>query len=165
MPDMTQNASVLSRIAIYQTIIEKLSNDFGSRLKTVVLFGSRARDQANENSDHDLFLVIESLPKSRLDRLREIRKVIWNTPIRINTIAKTPEEVEQNLTPLLLEIGVDGICLFGEPYFKNYRDKALKAIHQAKLKREKVDGVWCWKFDKIPLKEWEISWDGYRELS
>lgn len=164
MPDMTQNAPVMPRLEQYMPVVRKLTDAFGSKLKAVVLFGSRARNEAQENSDHDLFLVVEGLPKSRLDRLREIRNATWDAPIRINTIAKTPEEVEQNLTPLLLEIGVDGVCLFGNLYFKNYRDKVLKAIRQAGLKREKNGGEWYWQFEKVPRKEWELSWNGFREL-
>jgi hypothetical protein len=156
---------VTARPETYKPVIEKLSGVFGSRLRTAVLFGSRARNQARTGSDHDLFLVIEGLPKSRLGRMGEIRMALGNAPIRINAIAKTPEEVQQNLTPLLLDVGVDGVCLFGDSYFKNLRDRILKAIQQAKLKRQIVGGEWCWKFEKLPMKEWELTWDGYRELS
>ena len=69
----------------YNHLTQQLVNDFGQRLKTVVLFGFRAQGEAEERSDHDLLLVIDGVP------------------LRINTIAKTPVEVACNLTPLLLD--------------------------------------------------------------
>jgi predicted nucleotidyltransferase len=150
--------------AVYRDIVDRLSRAFGPRLKAVVLFGSHARRQAREDSDHDLFLVIEALPKPPMERVREIRTVIWDAPLRVNTIAKTPEEVEENLTPMLLEIGMDGVCLFGDAYFKNFRDKVTSAVRQAKLRRSRVGKEWYWQFEEIPAREWEISWEGFREL-
>ncbi len=149
---------------IYQTLVKKLKKAFGDYLKTVVLFGSRARGKTTEDRDHDIFLVIEGLPDGQLKRQKEIRISILDIPIRINTVAKTPEEVEANLTPLLLEICIDGICLFGEEYFEIYRQKALNAVKHSGLKRKQVGREWYWQFTEIPDKEWELTWEGFREL-
>ena len=148
----------------YQPLINKLIQAFGNRLKAVVLFGSRARGNVKAYKDHDIFLVIENLADPPLTRQKEVRSVIWDIDLRINTIAKTPEEVEANLTPMLLEICVDGICLYGDDYFEPYQKMALKAIEQAGLKRKKVGSEWYWRFDKVPDKEWELTWEGFREF-
>lgn len=149
----------------YSLLLECLKKAFGKRLKTVVLFGSRARGKVKADRDHDIFLVIENLSDKPLERQKEVRTAIWDVPItRINTIAKTPKEVDINLTPLLLEICVDGVCLFGESYFEPYRKKALNALSQSGLKRKRVGGEWYWQFERIPDKEWELSWEGFREL-
>ena len=150
---------------IYRPLIQKLRNAFGDRLRTVVLFGSRARGETEAQRDHDVFLVVEGLPSSPLTRQKEIRNAIWDIPLRINTISKTPGEVDRNLTPLLLEICVDGVCLFGKYYFEPYRKKALEALKQSGLKRKRVGKEWYWMFEKVPKKEWELSWEGFRELS
>jgi len=148
----------------YNETIQHLETAFGNRLKTAVLFGSRARGKTARHKDHDIFLVIEDLPTDPLKRQQEIRQVIWELPIRINTIAKTPGEVNSNLTPLLLEICVDGICLYGSDYFEPYRKRAMSALNQSGLKRIRVGQEWRWQFEKIPTKEWEMTWEGFREL-
>jgi predicted nucleotidyltransferase len=150
---------------IYKPLIRKLGEAFGDGLRTVVLFGSRARGETEAQRDHDIFLVIERLSPSPLARQKEIRGAIWDIPIRINTISKTPEEVDRNLTPLLLEICVDGVCLFGEDYFEPYREKAMQVLKQSGLKRKRAGKEWYWRFEKVPKKEWELSWEGFRELS
>jgi predicted nucleotidyltransferase len=147
----------------YQPLIDKLTQAFKGRIKTVVLFGSRARGQVIAEKDHDIFVVIEKLPASPLQRQKEIRSAIRDVDMKINTIAKTPEEVAGNLTPLLLEICVDGVCLHGSNYFEPYRRMALKAIKQAGLKKKRVGREWYWMFDSVPDKEWELSWEGFRE--
>ncbi|MCK4263700.1 MAG: nucleotidyltransferase domain-containing protein [Candidatus Aminicenantes bacterium] len=155
----------MKKNSIYKPLIGHLLDAFGSRLKAVVLFGSRARKQSKEDSDHDIFLAIENLPDNQLERQKEIRKAIWDVPIRINTISKTPEEIERNLTPLMLEVCVDGICLYGNDYFEPYMEKALDALRNSGLTRKRVGREWYWHFDKIPRKEWELTWRGFHELS
>jgi predicted nucleotidyltransferase len=118
---------------VYEELIISLTNTFGDNLKTVVLFGSRARNMATGSSDHDIFVVIEELPKDPLYRLKQVRRAVIEIPLRINFITKTPEEVTSNLSPLLLDICVDGICLFGVEYFDTMRQKALKVLKQSGL--------------------------------
>lgn len=88
-----------------------------------------------------------------------------NVPLRINTISKTPDEVERNLTPLMLDICVDGICLFGKEFFEPLHEKALKAIQQSGLMRKRIGREWFWEFEKVPQKDWELTWEGYHEFS
>lgn len=154
----------MDRSETYKPLINHLIYAFGDRLRTVVLFGSRARGKAMEHKDHDIFLVIENLPVDLLKRQKEVRTAIWEIPMRVNTIAKMPEEVDSNLTPLLLEICVDGICIYGNDYFEPYRKRAIKALNQAGLKRRRVGREWYWQFAKIPDREWELTWEGFREL-
>ena len=81
----------------YNSLIKSLCSEFGDNLKTIVLFGSRARKQARDDSDHDILIIIEDLPLKPLQRQKLIRKAIWEVLLRINTIAKTPEEVKKKL--------------------------------------------------------------------
>lgn len=155
----------MKKKSTYDSLIQSLILAFGNRLKTVVLFGSRARQQSKKTSDHDFFLVIDNLSAKPIERQKQIRTAILNVPLRINTIAKTPEEVDRNLTPLLLDVCVDGICLYGRDYFDPYRKKALDAVKQAGLKRKWIGQEWYWHFSKIPNTEWELTWGGFHELS
>lgn len=149
---------------VYNPVTRRLIKAFGDRLKTAVLFGSRARDEADENSDHDIFVVIEGLPDNPLERLKQVRAAVLDLPLRVNFITKTPAQVAANLTPLLLDISVDGVCLYGAEYFGHFRRKALKALKQAGLTRNRMGRDWYWRFEKIPKKEWELTWEGFREL-
>ena len=160
----TNSKSSMKKNLIYDPLIESLLDVFGNRLKSIVLFGSRARKQTKKDSDHDIFLAIENLPDKPLERQRQIRTAISDVPLRINTIAKTTEEIEKNFTPLILEICVDGICLYGKDYFEPYREKALNALKQSGLTRKRIGQEWYWHFDRIPKKEWELTWEGFREL-
>ena len=154
----------MKKYLIYNSLIKSLLNEFGNRLKTVVLFGSRARNRPKKNSDHDIFLVIKGLSNRPLERQKQIRTAIWDVPLRVNTIVKTPDEFEKNLTPLILEVCVDGICLYEKRYFEPYRKKALNALKQSRLKRKWTGQEWYWQFDRIPKKDWELTWEGFREL-
>ena len=159
-----QNMNNLEVLKLYQDLLNRLKDKFGSRLKLVVLFGSRARGKVSDDKDHDIFLVIEGLPDNPVQRQKEIREVIWNLPLRINTISKTPKEMEINLTPFLLEVFNDGICLHGHKYFNKYKVKILKILKESGLKRIRIGREWYWVFKKIPTKEWELSWEGFREF-
>lgn len=151
----------------YRSIVRSLENAFIGRLKMVVLFGSQARGEARPDSDHDLFIVVEDLPAEPLARQRAVRTVLLpildGLPGPVNFVAKTPGEVAANLTSLLLDVCVDGICLYGEAYFQPYRKKALAALRQARLRRHKLKSAYMWLFPQLPAGDWELSWEGYRE--
>jgi predicted nucleotidyltransferase len=151
----------------YRVVVDGLVQAFGGRVKTAVLFGSQARGTTRTSSDHDIFVVIEDLPKDRFHRHRILRDTLLPSldkiPGSTAFVAKTPQEVEDNLTPLLLEVCVEGICLYGEQYFEPYRKKALHALRQSGLKLERIGGTRMWMFPHLPKDTWELSWEGYRE--
>lgn len=149
----------------YTQLVSRLKESYGNRLKSVVLFGSHARGEARPESDHDILLIIEEMEKNPLKRMKAIRSLILDMPVRFNFIAKTPEELAENLTPLLLDICVDGRVIHDDGYFETYRNKGKEALRQAKLKRKRVGRELYWQFERIPQREWELTWDGYREFT
>ena len=157
----------MNRSNAYRSLIQSLVSKYDGRLKMVVLFGSQARREARQNSDHDVFVVIDDLPREPLARQRDVRgtllDILENLPGSISFVAKTPEEVKANLTPLLLDICVDGVCLYGDSFFGEYRRKALAALQQAGLQRRRLGGAWMWVFPQLPTREWELNWEGYYE--
>jgi predicted nucleotidyltransferase len=56
----------------------------------VILFGSRARGDADDDSDVDLVVVYRT-DKRFLDRLEELY-ALWNLPLAVDILAYTPEE-------------------------------------------------------------------------
>lgn len=151
----------------YRLVVQALERVFAGRLKAVVLFGSQARKRARLDSDHDLLVVVEGLPDDPLPRHRAVRAVLLpildRLPGPIGFVTKTPDEVAANLTPLLLDVCVEGICLYGDAYFEFYRQRALAALRQSGLRRHTVGGVLMWLFPQLPAGDWELSWEGYRE--
>jgi predicted nucleotidyltransferase len=53
--------------------VEVLERRFGDRLVSVVLFGSHTRGQGRPESDLDLLLVVDGLPRRRFERYRGLR--------------------------------------------------------------------------------------------
>ena len=149
----------------YIQLVSRLRESYGSRLRSVVLFGSHARGNARRESDHDILLIIEAIEKNPLKRMKSIRSLILDMPVRFNFIAKTPEELAENLTPLLLDICVDGKVIHDDGYFEGYRKKGLEALRKARLKRRRVGREFSRQFERIPQREWEITWEGYREFT
>jgi predicted nucleotidyltransferase len=92
----------------YTILVRCLETAFGSRLKTAVLFGSRARGEARPESDHDVFAIVEDLPADPLSRTQELRQALFaflaDLPGAMNLRARTPLEFEADLTPLYLDV-------------------------------------------------------------
>lgn len=155
----------MNRSKKYRSLVKSLMEKYGTRLKTVVLFGSQARHEAKPDSDYDVFVVVDGLPFDPLTRQKDIRSVLLpiltDIPGTISFVAKTPAEVEYKLTPLMLDICVDGVILYGDLFFDQYRQKALAALHQAPLKRRHLEGTWMWVFPHFQLDHWDLNWDGY----
>ena len=151
----------------YTILLQALTSAFGSRLKTIVLFGSRARGEAGPGSDHDIFVVAEDLPVDPLARTRRVRGALlpWlaDLPGAMNLHAKTPSEFEADLTPLVLDICVDGICLYGEEYFEPLRGRCLAALSSSGMKRTRVGGSLFWMLPGGGPRNWELTWEAYRE--
>jgi len=154
--------------AAYNALVDALVEHFGDRLRMIVLFGSRSRDEARPGSDHDIFLVIKGLPKDPLQRQREMMKPLLphltQMPERVSFLAKTPDELEEDITPLLMDIFTDGKPLYGKTYFSNMQKKLKQALVEAELERRLVAGTWMWVFPTPREGDWELTWEGYREV-
>jgi predicted nucleotidyltransferase len=149
----------------YTELASRLKQAYGSKLKSVVLFGSHARGEARLESDRDILLIIEDVERNALKRMRRLRSLVLDMPVQFSFVAKSPEEIAENLTPLLLDICVDGKVIHDDGFFEVYRKKGLEALGQAKMRRRRVGRELCWQFERIPRKEWELTWDGYREFT
>ncbi len=75
--------------------IENVARRIGDKTnaKAVVLFGSHARNQAQENSDVDLLVIAESnLPRHK--RSRQLHLMFKPYPFAMDILVYTPKEVE-----------------------------------------------------------------------
>jgi predicted nucleotidyltransferase len=72
----------VSEIPVIQECKKALSKTYGKRLKGVILYGSIARDQAEETSDIDL-LVLLAPPFDYFSELRQIVDILY--PIQLES--------------------------------------------------------------------------------
>jgi len=76
--------------------IEKVAKRIGSRInaEAVILFGSYAKGNPDENSDVDFFVIAESeLP--RFKRSRQLYQLFKPYPFGMDILVYTPEEIEK----------------------------------------------------------------------
>lgn len=147
-------------------IVACFKNYLRDDLVSIVLFGSRARGEAREGSDWDLFIIAKDLPAKPFKRVLYIRKPLTGQfHEKICIIAKTPEEVMSAFPSLYLDLCWDGIALFDrEGFFETLRERMRKIISSAGLIRKRDNGEYYWEWKAPPKGGWEITWSGYREL-
>ena len=93
-----------------EQLVDCLTKYFKENLVSVVFFGSRARREAKPESDYDIFLVANELPKRILDRQSYVRKAIsFKFEQKISIHAKTKAEFERGFPPLYLDLGLDAL--------------------------------------------------------
>ena len=107
---MSPSAEALS--VVLAPLVESLRNGLGDNLLALVLFGSRARGDARPDSDWDLLLIAENLPDSPWHRQKQTLALLpqsWRH--QVNVLAYTFSEWFARVTPLALDIALDGIVL------------------------------------------------------
>lgn len=143
-------------------VVDALRSALGEQLIAVVLFGSRARGEADETSDWDVLLIAEDLPAGRLKRHFALKRALppdWRGQIAL--LAKTRAEFEARLPALYLDIAQDGIILY-DP--RGYAADKLARIRQrqaeAGLQRQRRGDDWVWTWTTPPAGPWRVEWEG-----
>lgn len=75
-------------------IVEKIAREVAPR--QIVLFGSRARGEATDSSDLDLFIIQDGQTSNREVR-RRIETLLWGRRFGVDLIVRKPEEVAWNV--------------------------------------------------------------------
>ena len=151
--------------ANYSQAISALVTHFGDDLLCVVLFGSQARGEAHMDSDHDLLVVIDNLPLEPIARMKRMVAALEECDLRINPVAATCSEFTRDVTPLILDICYDGVCLYGQDFFEPMRGKVRTGLQSAGLHRHTIENSFFWQFEKEPTGPWEFSWTGFHEFT
>jgi predicted nucleotidyltransferase len=91
----------------------KVRSALGSRVRDIVLFGSRARGDHKKYSDYDMLLIVDKRDKVLQDVVIDIEVGILDTYERlVGSIVYEPDEWEKKkYSPLGMNIGKDGIRL------------------------------------------------------
>jgi predicted nucleotidyltransferase len=75
-------------------IVEKIVREIDPQ--KIILFGSRARGEARDDSDLDLFVIQDSQTANRQVR-RRIEHLLWGREFSVDLIVRTSEEVARNV--------------------------------------------------------------------
>ena len=155
-----------SKEPFLKEIVKCYKSYLGDNLISLVLFGSRARGDAMETSDHDLFIIAKELPTRPFRRKLFIRAPLKGQfEEKLSIVAKTPEEVLGTFPSFFLDLALDGIILFDrDGFFANFQTKVREIISQAGLQRKEDNGEYYWRWQSPPKGGWEITWSGSREL-
>lgn len=150
-----------------QNLIACFQKHFGDNLIAVVLFGSQARGDAGLESDYDIFLLAKNLPEPPVERLLFVRHAIAaKFAEKISITARTPEEFESGFPSFYLDLAIDGNVLYEAGNYVTEKLQCIqKIINQAGLERKKFDHQFSWEWKRQPQGHWEITWEGYHELT
>lgn len=104
-----------SKRTALEEFLSRIRKHLSSRLVIVRLFGSQAREQATEESDIDLFIVVKSYSKEVEDSiLDEAYEVSLKHDVVITPLVYSEEEVNSPLfqvTPFYKNVMEEGISL------------------------------------------------------
>ncbi len=141
--------------------VEKLCRG-NEHIVAVVLFGSRARGEAGEYSDVDLFVLTRGLQHlKRPERAVHVYKVLSSLafPNGLTVVDMDLEEFKKlrRLTSLLLNILWDGVVLYDKTggLVEKMFTELKRRITSSGLKRVKVGRVYVWDLPK-PAKPVKI---------
>ena len=90
----------------------KIKKLYGSKLKEIILYGSWARNKANEDSDIDLLVVLKKkiMPGKEIDRMIDIITELnlkYNVLLSVYPVSEYDYQTVRS--PLLLNIRKEGI--------------------------------------------------------
>jgi len=146
---------------IYETLVRKLLYEikryFDKNLVSVVLYGSVARGEVKKDSDIDLLIISENLPKERSRRQdmfieiekesdEEVKRIYekWGFYPYISPILKTKEDA-RNISPLYLDMVTDARILYDkDDFFKKILEKLRLELESLNARKIKVGKKWYW---------------------
>lgn len=164
--------------AITQQVKKKLGELNEIEIVSIAIFGSMARQEADESSDVDLMIVAENIPQKRIHRIPEIIKIkrqfSSSIPLDILLVSKNECLLNfRNHNPLYLDITLDAKIIYDDDDFLN---KLIAETHEYIL----ANGIYrtndSWSFpvkqrvatrlSETTNEEWALAWlsDGKRDL-
>ncbi|MBI5487921.1 MAG: nucleotidyltransferase domain-containing protein [Deltaproteobacteria bacterium] len=65
--------------------------------EAIYLFGSRAREDGDADSDYDLMVIVAASDQPVHVRSRSVRPLLWEVPVPVDVLVWTREEFERRL--------------------------------------------------------------------
>jgi predicted nucleotidyltransferase len=98
---------------ILNEFIEAINQKFGPHLKKIILFGSRAREDNEADSDYDCLLVFDEVSPTLIDSVDDIAADFlykYNAVFSAFPVSEA-KYIKQKFNPLFMNIRHDGIAL------------------------------------------------------
>ena len=100
---------------IMEEVKNKLREIYGNRLKSIILYGSYARGNADEGSDIDLIILLENMdkPVTEMEKYsREIHSIDLEYDTLISAIPIDASQYRTRKLPLILNAKREGIIFY-----------------------------------------------------
>lgn len=150
--------SIPPAMEIARQYTQALKVYFGDRLMAVVLYGSVARGEQTLESDIDLLIVVDGLPRSLRARNRLLVEfeeeflpallAPWHRQgmyIDVSTKIRTPQEAQQ-LTPFYLDLTEEAIILHEQQqFFQDILDRLRERLAALGAQRQQQGTIRYWK--------------------
>ena len=136
-------------------LLDGLKQHFGERLVSLVLYGSRARGTHRPDSDIDVIIIIEGVPRPPFERfavVNPVEKEVKEEYVRrfggyaqyLSVIVKSPEQAAYH-SPLYLDMTEDAVLVFDrDDFFKDILDAMRRRMAELGSKRVWLKGGWYW---------------------
>lgn len=163
--------SIKDKLAeLEKELLRESKKFYGDRLISLVIFGSVARGTYRNDSDLDILLVIDGLPKGRIRRIAEFMEIEKKlepmlTSLRkdgiyteLSPILKTPEEAEAG-SPLFLDMVEDARLLYDrDGFFSKILNQLRQRLIKLGARRIWKGDFWYWELkpDYKPGEEFEL---------
>ena len=147
-------------VILLNNIVRIMREEFKDDLISIVLYGSVARGDNRNDSDVDLLIVMNNLPKdSMLKRIRLFETRVedklnldeyWNKGyyISLSPILKTPDEAEK-ISPLYLDMVYDAVILYDkDQFFTKILEKLKEKLRELGAERIIMGKKWYWILKK-----------------
>lgn len=156
----TKTAPTQAEVNVAGAVVRALREGLGNALISVVLFGSRARQEGRADSDWDLLVIAEGLPSSSFARRLYLKSLLpADCRGAVSMLARTPAEFEAQLSSLYLDIALDGQVLYDPSGYTSRRLATLRQfLGDIGLFRERTTAGDWWRWRKTPPPNWRERW-------
>lgn len=106
---MVINEEVREILEDLQSALKQL---YGDRLQRVILYGSWARGEANEDSDIDVLVVLKGaiVPGREIDQMLDlVVEIEWKYDVLLSVHPVSEEDYQVRQSPLLINVRREGI--------------------------------------------------------
>ena len=141
-------------------LLEELRGVFGEKLISLVVYGSVARGEAGRESDLDLLVVVEELPRPRFARISMFEKAEERLQgflsellekgyaVTFSPIIKTRLEA-MRISPLYLDMVEDAVIVYDKDgFFEKILLKLRKRLEELGAERVRLGKKWYWRLKK-----------------